>query len=202
LRQLARASSAVVETVARSFRGDAPRLIRALRAFSQLKDGLAVRAGEAYARERVAVAQEEQRKVIRELSTPVVEVWQGILVMPLVGVLDSVRARQMMEQLLERIKALGSRVVIVDVTGVPTVDTEVANHFLRTMQAARLVGAATILVGISPAMAQTLVRLEATLPGLETYADLRSGLEAALERLGYRVVSAYPKVGRGGHRHG
>lgn len=190
LRQLVQASGGVAEIVAKAYAADPPRLGRALRAFIKLKDGLAVRAGEVFAHHRVAIAEEAQRKVIRELSTPVIEIWQGILVMPLIGLVDSSRARQMMEQLLERIKALGSRVVILDVTGVPAVDTEVANHFLRTMQAARLVGAATILVGISPGMAQTLVRLDITLPGLETYADLRSGLEAAFRRLGYRVVRA------------
>jgi anti-anti-sigma regulatory factor len=195
LRELARSSAAVAEAVAAEYAALPDRLVRAMRAFVKLKDGLAVRAGEAFAKQRVSVAEEAQRKVIRELSTPVVEVWEGILVMPLIGVVDSRRARQMMEQLLDRIRALGSRVVILDVTGVPTVDTEVANHFLRTMQAARLVGASTILVGISPAMAQALVHLDITLPGLETFADLRSGLEAALERLGFTVVARRSPAG-------
>lgn len=193
LRQFTRSSMVAVDAISAEFATDLQRLVRAMGTYIKLKDMLAVRAGEFFAARGVEELRQEQRKVIRELSTPAVQVWEGILVMPLIGIVDSARARQMMEMLLERISALSSRVVILDVTGVPTVDTDVANHLVRMMRAARLLGARTILVGISPAMAQALVRLEITFSELETYADLRSGLEAAFERLGLRVQ---PREGR------
>ncbi|BAS27747.1 hypothetical protein LIP_1906 [Limnochorda pilosa] len=164
------------------------RALRAIRAFTRLKDAVAGRAGEVYAARRAEEVEEEQRRIIRELSTPVIEVWEGILVMPIVGIIDSGRAKQMMEQLLNRIVELGSRIVILDVTGVPSIDTGVADHLLRTTRAARLVGARSILVGISPQVAVTLVRLGVSFGDLETVGDLRSGLALALELLGHRVV--------------
>lgn len=144
-------------------------------------------AGEVYASQRQDDVEDEYRQLIRRLSTPVIEVWDGIQVLPLIGVIDSTRAQQMTEQLLERIVHRQARIVIIDITGVPTVDTAVADHLLKTVRAASLVGAKAILVGISPQVAQTLVRLGLSLQGVETFADLRSGLERALEDLGHVV---------------
>ncbi|MFP3913932.1 MAG: STAS domain-containing protein [Actinomycetota bacterium] len=146
-----------------------------------------VSAGEVYAAQRQDDVEDEYRQIVRRLSTPVIEVWDGIQVLPLIGVLDSTRAQQMTEQLLERLVDRQARMVIIDITGVPTVDTAVADHLLKTIRAAALVGTRAILVGISPQVAQTLVRLGLSLEGVETFADLRSGLERALESLGYRV---------------
>ena len=144
-------------------------------------------AGEVYATEREDQVQDEYRQVVRRLSTPVIQVWDEVLVLPLIGVIDSSRAQQMTERLLERIVDLQARVVIMDITGVPTVDTAVADHLIKTTRAAGLVGAKAILVGISPQVAQTLVRLGVSLGDIETYADLHSGLANALRSLGYVV---------------
>lgn len=151
-----------------------------------LRESLIV-SGEVYAAEREDKVEDEFRHLIRRLSTPVIQVWDEIQVLPLIGVIDSTRARQMTEQLLERIVEAQARVVIMDITGVPTVDTAVADHILKTAKAAGLVGAKAILVGISPQVAQTLVTLGVSLGNVETYADMRSGLEHALRSLGYAI---------------
>jgi len=151
-----------------------------------LRESLII-AGEVYATEREDKVEDEFRLAIRRLSTPVIQVWDEIQVLPLVGVIDSTRAKQMTEQLLERIVEEQARVVIIDITGVPTVDTAVADHLLKTAKAAGLVGARAILVGISPQVAQTLVRLGVSLGDVETYSDMRSGLEHALRQLGYVI---------------
>jgi anti-anti-sigma regulatory factor len=146
-----------------------------------------ITAGEVYATQRQDDVEDEYRQLVRRLSTPVIEVWDGIQILPLVGVIDSTRAQQMTEQLLDRIVERQARMVIVDITGVPTVDTAVADHLMKTVRAASLVGARAILVGISPQVAQTLVRLGLSLGDVETFADLRSGLERALQVLGHVV---------------
>jgi rsbT co-antagonist protein RsbR len=125
----------------------------------------------------------KQQEVIGELSTPVIQVWEGILALPLIGTIDSHRTLQIMESLLDRIVKTQSRVVIMDITGVPVVDTQVANHLIKTMQAARLLGAKSILVGISPSIAQTLVHLGVDLATITTGATLKNGLEIALRYL-------------------
>ena len=151
-----------------------------------LRESLII-SGEVYAAEREDKVGDEFRGLIRRLSTPVIQVWDEVQVLPLIGVIDSTRAQQMTEQLLERIVDGQARVVIIDITGVPTVDTAVADHLLKTAKAAGLVGAKAILVGISPQVAQTLVRLGVSLAEIETYADMRSGLEHALRSLGYVI---------------
>lgn len=171
-----------------AFPDDRSRGLRARRALDWLKSEMLIISGQAYAGARESMIEDEFQKVIRGLSTPVIEVWENILVMPLIGVIDSGRARQIMEQLLDRIVALQSQIVILDITGVPMVDSDVADHLVRTTRAAELVGARTIVVGISPQVAQTLVRLGASLTGVETGSDLRSGLETAFGHLGYKLV--------------
>ncbi len=123
---------------------------------------------------------EAQRAAIRELSTPVIQVWEGILVLPIVGTVDSDRARQIMESLLTRIVETQSEIVILDITGVPMVDTAVANHLIMTVQAAKMLGARSIVTGLSPRIAQTIVELGVDLGGIATCANLRAGLEMAL----------------------
>lgn len=131
---------------------------------------------------------EEQRRTISELETPVLQVWKGILALPLVGSVDTARAQQMTETLLERITETNSEVVILDVTGVPVVDTAVARHLLDTISAARLLGAEAMVVGLSTRTAVTLVHLGVDLSSVTTRASMAKGLELAFARLGLEVV--------------
>lgn len=173
------------ELLESTFKDDPARVLRGFKAIRFLETAFLLAAGSVYAGLREDNVESEYQQVIRRLSTPVISVWDEVLVMPLVGVVDSTRAQQMMEQLLERIAAEEARFVIVDITGVPTVDTAVAEHLLKTTKAARLVGARALLVGISPQVAQTLVRLGVSLSEVATFPDLRSGLDHALRSLGY-----------------
>ncbi len=121
----------------------------------------------------------EQQNAIRELSTPVLQVEEGLLILALVGVLDTARTRQLTESLLLAIRARRARVVVMDITGVPIVDSRVANHLVQTVKAARLMGADVIVTGISPEIAQTLVYIGAELRGAQTLGDLQWGLQEA-----------------------
>jgi len=129
-----------------------------------------------------------QQEAIRELPTPVLQVRDRLLVLPVVGVLESHRARQLTEQLLNNISATRAKVAIVDITGVPLVDSKVANHLLQTVSAARLMGATVILTGLSPQIAQALVAIGVDLGNVRTTVDLQSGLEEAERLLGYRLI--------------
>jgi len=131
-----------------------------------------------------------QRLAILELSTPVIQIWGGILVLPLIGTIDSVRTRQIMESLLERVVETQAEVVILDLTGVSVVDTAVANHLMKTVEAAELLGTHCILTGISPAIAQTLVHLGVDLGHISRCSSLKTGLKKALKRLGLAVRKA------------
>ena len=130
----------------------------------------------------------QQRATIRELQTPVIQVWEGILALPIVGTVDTARAQDMTEALLERIVATGSEIVLLDITGVPVVDTAVARHLLETVSAARLLGADVLIVGLSSRTAMTLVQLGIDLSHVTTRATLAKGLEFAFRRLGLAVV--------------
>jgi len=130
----------------------------------------------------------QQRATISELQTPVIQVWEGILALPIVGTVDTARAQDMTEALLERIVATGSEIVLLDITGVPVVDTAVARHLLETVAAARLLGADVLIVGLSSRTAMTLVQLGIDLSHVATRATLAKGLEFAFRRLGLAVV--------------
>ncbi len=129
-----------------------------------------------------------------ELSTPVVSLAEGILALPLIGTLDSARTQVVMESLLERIVATGSTVAIIDITGVPTVDTLVAQHLLKTVTAARLMGADCIISGIRPQIAQTIVHLGVELGNVATKATLASAFALALDRLNMTITRIRPKA--------
>lgn len=129
-----------------------------------------------------------QQAAIRELSTPVLLLRPGLLLLPIIGLIDTQRARQLTEQLLRSVRANRAAVVVIDVTGVPSVDTKVANHLVQTVEAARLMGAVSIVSGIAPDIAQTLVRLGIDLRRIRTVGDLQSGIEEAERLLGYSVV--------------
>ena len=136
-------------------------------------------------RERVIRQQEDS---IRELSTPVLPVRERLLILPIIGILDRERARQLTVQLLGGIRTHRARVVVVDITGVPDVDESVANHLVRTVDASRLMGASVIITGLSPEIAQTLVTIGVDLGKMNTIGDLQGGLEEAERLLGYTVT--------------
>jgi PAS domain S-box-containing protein len=126
----------------------------------------------------------KQAQEIMEMATvPVVQVWQGILLVPLIGMLDSVRSQQLMERLLHRVTETGSPIALLDITGVPVIDTQTAQHLIETISAVRLLGADVVLTGVRPVIAQTLVHLGIDLSNVTTRASLAAGLRRALEML-------------------
>lgn len=138
--------------------------------------------------ERQGAALAEQRRTISELQTPVLQVWQGILALPIVGSVDTARAQEMTERLLEKIVETGSEIVLLDITGVPLVDTAVARHLLETVAAARLLDAEVLIVGLTTRTAITLVHLGVELANITTRTTMAKGLELAFARLGLQVV--------------
>jgi len=141
------------------------------------------------AREEVIARQQQE---LLELSTPVVKLWDGILALPLIGTLDSARTQVVMETLLQRIVETGSGTAIIDITGVPTVDTQTAQHLLKTVTAIRMMGADCIISGIRPQIAQTIVHLGVDLQGVMTKATLADALALALKQSGLAVVNRQP----------
>ena len=132
---------------------------------------------------------EQQRQTIAELQTPVIEIWDRILALPIVGSLDTMRTQAMNEALLDKIVQTGPEIVIIDVTAVPLIDTAVARHLLETVAAARLLGAEVLIVGLSTRTALTLVHLGLDLAGITTRTTMAKGLELAFARLGLEVVA-------------
>jgi rsbT co-antagonist protein RsbR len=152
-----------------------------------LLDGLGLYTTEVFQQARESVIARQQEELI-ELSTPVVELWQGILALPLIGTLDSERTQVVMESLLQRLVATGSSIAVIDITGVPTVDTLVAQHLLKTVSAAQLMGADCIISGIRPQIAQTIVHLGIDLSSVATKASLSDAFALALKRRGLTVA--------------
>src|SRR5688572_27235495 len=150
------------------------------------KLGLFAMASFQESREQVIVRQQEE---MLELSTPVVKLWDGILALPMIGTLDSARTQVVMESLLQKIVETGSAIAIIDITGVPTVDTLVAQHLLKTVTAIRLMGADCIISGVRPQIAQTIVHLGVNLQGISTKATLADALAVALERTGRSITT-------------
>ena len=140
---------------------------------------------EAELQERLQTIQRQQ-EAINELSTPVIKVWEGLLVLPIIGTLDSQRTQRMMESLLQQIVATGSKMAILDITGVPVVDTMVANHLIKTITAAGLMGAECILSGISPNIAQTIVHLGIDLTGIKTKSNMMEAMRYAIRANGQK----------------
>lgn len=162
---------------------DAQRLFDAVWAASILIDRMAQWTATTYQRAREEVITRQQAELL-ELSTPVVKLWDGVLAVPMIGTLDSTRTQLVMEALLTRIVETGSQIAIIDITGVPTVDTLVAQHLLKTVTAIRLMGADGIISGIRPQIAQTIVHLGIDLQGITTKATLADALKVAMARLG------------------
>ena len=154
---------------------------------SSLLDRLALHTTEIFQQSREEIIARQQEDML-ELSTPVVKIWDGVLALPLIGTLDSARTSVVMESLLQRIVETGSEIAIIDITGVPTVDTLVAQHLLKTVAAARLMGADCIISGIRPQIAQTMVHLAIDLSTVTTKATMAEALRTALTRSGYQIT--------------
>ena len=175
---------AVYELVA-----DSAELVPEFLAFSRLIDDLGLRTFEAYSAAREQIIS-DQVTTMMELSTPVVQLWDGIIAVPLVGTLDSARTQLVMEKLLDTLVATGADHAVIDITGVATVDTEVAQHLLKTVSAARLLGAECTISGIRPQVAQTIVALGIEFGDIATKATLADALALALRQAGLKVVQA------------
>ncbi|MGJ7566212.1 STAS domain-containing protein [Variovorax sp. GB1R11] len=166
---------------------DAAAMASSLWALSTTIDRLAQHTAGTYQQAREEIIRRQQEELL-ELSTPVVKLWDGVLAVPMIGVLDSSRTQMVMEALLEKIVETGSELAIIDITGVPTVDTLVAQHLLKTVTAIRLMGADCIISGIRPQIAQTIVHLGIDLQGVRTKATLADALALALQQTGWRVT--------------
>lgn len=154
---------------------------------TELLDKLGMYTTEIYQKSRDAIIARQQEDML-ELSTPVVKLWEGVLALPLIGTLDSNRTQVVMETLLQKIIETGSEIAIIDITGVPTVDTLVAQHLLRTVTATRLMGADCIISGIRPQIAQTIVHLGVALGDVTTKASLADAFSMALQRRGLTIT--------------
>src|SRR5580698_7528633 len=150
---------------------------------TELLDRMGLLTVKAFQKSREEVINRQQEELL-ELSTPVVKLWDGVLAVPMIGTLDSARTQLVMESLLHRIVEMGAEIAIIDITGVPTVDTLVAQHLLKTVTAIRLMGADCIISGVRPQIAQTIVHLGVDLQGVTTKANLADALALALKRTG------------------
>ena len=166
---------------------DVEELSREIWLTTTLLDKLGLYTTEAYLQSRESIISRQQQELM-ELSTPVVQLWDNVVALPLIGTLDSDRTQVVMENLLERVVETGAKIAIIDITGVPTVDTLVAQHLLKTVAAARLMGADCIISGIRPQIAQTIVHLGINLADIITKATLADAFAIALQRTGARVT--------------
>jgi rsbT co-antagonist protein RsbR len=183
----------VFKRISAEFARDPQALGDTLWAATLLLDRLGLITIEAYQKTRESVIQRQQRELL-ELSTPVVELWDNVLALPLIGTLDSGRTQVVMQNLLEKIVSSGASIAIIDITGVPTVDTLVAQHLMKTVAAARLMGADCIISGIRPQIAQTIVHLGVDLSAVTTKASLADAFMIALKRTGARIERAEAKA--------
>jgi PAS domain S-box-containing protein len=168
--------ASVVITALRDARGE-------LRGFGKVTRDLTDRK---QAEERLRLQAQE---ILEMATVPLVQVWDGIILIPLIGMLDSARTQQLMERLLQRLTETGSPVALIDITGVPTIDTQTAQHLLETIKAVRYVGADVVLTGVRPVIAQTLVHLGIDVSGVATRSSLRAGLRVALRMLNLEITA-------------
>jgi rsbT co-antagonist protein RsbR len=180
---------ALFKRVSESLKADPSALANTLWEAANVLDALGLYTTEVFQKARESIIARQQEELI-ELSTPVVQLWEGILALPLIGTLDSERTQVVMESLLERLVATGSSLAVIDITGVPTVDTLVAQHLLKTVAAAQLMGADCIISGIRPQIAQTIVHLGIDLSSVATKASLADAFALALKRRGLTVARA------------
>jgi rsbT co-antagonist protein RsbR len=173
--------------IRRDLSGSQDQLFEMVWTATELLDRLALITTEAFMAAREELISRQQQELL-ELSTPVVKLWDGILALPIIGTLDSARTQVVMESLLQTVVATNSKFAIIDITGVPTVDTLVAQHLLKTITAARLMGAECIISGVRPQIAQTIVHLGINLEDVVTKAKLSDAFALALQRSGRKVV--------------
>ncbi len=170
------------------YQRDIKRLSEALDAYEPVANKILSIVALAFMEEREKVVRQQQ-EAIRELSTPVLQVWEGVVVAPFIGTLDTQRAQQFMERLLERIVETNSAVALLDVTGLPSIDTRTAQHLVETITSVRLLGAQAVMTGVRPAIAQTLVHLGINLADVVTRSSLADGLRVALDVLNLKISS-------------
>ena len=195
-------------------------LNQVLDAYEPAANRIANTVGVSFVQERERVIRQQQ-EAIRELSTPVLQVRERLVILPIIGVLDTQRARQLTEQLLRGIRTNRAKVVVIDITGVPEIDSTVANHLVQTVEASRLMGASVIITGLSSEIALTLVTIGVDLSKMNAVGDLQGGIEEAERLLGYQVTrsrrpnpssrsaerpmpraGSHPQAGRHPHRVG
>jgi rsbT co-antagonist protein RsbR len=169
------------------YQADFTKLDRILDAYEPAANRIANTVAVGFVQERERVIRQQQ-EAIRELSTPVLQVRERLLILPIIGVIDPQRARQLTEQLLRGIRTNRAKVVVIDITGVAAMDASVANHLVQTVEASRLLGATVIVTGLSPEIAQTLVNIGVDLGKMNTVGDLQGGIEQAERLLGYKVI--------------
>src|SRR2546426_828234 len=171
----------------KKYQADFDLLNRVLDAYEPASNRIANTVGVSFVQERERIIRQQQ-EAIRELSTPVLQVRERLLILPIIGVIDAQRARQLTEQLLRGIRQNRAKVVVIDITGVPTIDSTVANHLVQTVEASRLMGASVIITGLSSEIAQTLVTIGVDLSKMNAVGDLQGGIEEAERLLGYKVI--------------
>jgi rsbT co-antagonist protein RsbR len=171
------------------YQGDFTKLNRILDAYEPAANRIANTVAGGFVQERERVIRQQQ-EAIRELSTPVLQVRERLLILPIIGVIDPQRARQLTEQLLRGIRTNRAKVVVIDITGVAAMDATVANHLVQTVEASRLLGATVIVTGLSPEIALTIVNIGVDLGKMNTVGDLQGGIEQAERLLGYKVIPA------------
>jgi rsbT co-antagonist protein RsbR len=169
------------------YQNDFKKLNRILDAYEPAANRIANTVAVGFVQERERVIRQQQ-EAIRELSTPVLQVRERLLILPIIGVIDPQRARQLTEQLLRGIRTNRAKVVVIDITGVAAMDATVANHLVQTVEASRLLGATVIVTGLSPEIAQTIVTIGVDLGKMNTVGDLQGGIEQAEKLLGYKVM--------------
>jgi rsbT co-antagonist protein RsbR len=177
----------IFEVLQREISADPRQLTDAVWLMSTLVDNLGLFTIEVFQKTREEVIRRQQQEML-ELSTPVVKLFDELIALPLIGTLDSARTQVVMENLLNNIVSASASIAIVDITGVPTVDTQVAQHLLKTVAAARLMGADCIISGLRPQIAQTIVHLGVELHNVTTKATMADALKLALQRMGYSIV--------------
>ena len=171
----------------KKYQGDFDLLNRVLDAYEPAANRIANTVGVSFVQERERIIRQQQ-EAIRELSTPVLQVRERLVILPIIGILDNQRARQLTEQLLKGIRTHRAKVVVIDITGVPEIDSTVANHLVQTVEASRLMGASVIITGLSSEIALTLVTIGVDLSKMNAVGDLQGGIEQAERLLGYEVT--------------
>src|SRR5712691_5358078 len=171
----------------KKYQTDFALLNRVFDAYEPAANRIANTVGVSFVEQRERVIRQQQQAIL-ELSTPVLQVRERLLILPIIGVIDSQRARQLTEQLLRGIRTNRAKVVVVDITGVPVIDSAVANHLVQTVEASRLMGASVIITGLSSEIAQTLVTIGVDLSKMNAVGDLQGGIEEAEQLLGYKVI--------------